>query len=161
DCDGKTDEEKPDALCPLDHAQGICNAGACLIVDCLNNYRDCDHEPKNGCETAEDDASNCGSCGHVCKIDHAAPACKNGACVVGTCDDGWGDCDGKHDDCETHTNTLQNCGGCGVPCKDVPNAFPSCDTGSCGVDTCKPGFGDCDHKGGNGCEQSLDTLSDC
>src|SRR3954462_12449793 len=66
DCDGKTDEESPAPLCTRAHAQGVCNSGACLIVDCTGSYRDCDAEEKNGCETAEDDIENCGTCGHAC-----------------------------------------------------------------------------------------------
>jgi hypothetical protein len=161
DCDGKTDEEKPAALCMREHAKGVCNEGVCLIVDCRQGYRDCDHKESNGCETSEDDPENCGTCGHVCKIDNASAACEAGKCVVGKCEPGWGDCDKQADDCETELNTLQNCGKCGGTCKDVPNAFASCSSGECGVDTCKPGFGDCDKKGNNGCEQSLDTLEHC
>jgi hypothetical protein len=161
DCDGKTDEETPRALCKLDQASGVCSEGACVIVECKGSYRDCDHDPDNGCETAKDDVNNCGACGHACKIKRGSAACVDGECTVDACEDGWDDCDDDHTACELETNTLADCGACGEVCKDVPNASPSCETGECGVDACKPGFGDCDHDGKNGCEEPLDSLAHC
>ncbi len=41
------------------------------------------------------------------------------------------------------------------------NATGSCDTGSCVVVSCKSGFGDCDGKDDNGCEEALNVDGNC
>jgi hypothetical protein len=82
---------------------------------------------------------NC--CGVSCSTPpHATPACVGGSCGVGTCLDGYADCDG---------NTANGC-----ECKP-PNAAGSCTSGSCAVRGCFAGFGDCDHVASNGCESVL------
>jgi hypothetical protein len=162
DCDGKIDESSDaDVSCSAPHSVSVCQSGQCFLTQCLAGYRDCDQSPLNGCEVAPDDVNHCGSCEHSCKIADAQPVCSQGQCVVGKCAAGFADCDKDGLTCETKTNTLTNCGGCGVACIDVPNAVPSCQTGTCGVGSCKAGFGDCDGNPANGCEQSLDTLAHC
>jgi hypothetical protein len=41
------------------------------------------------------------------------------------------------------------------------NATASCAGGACAIMSCNPGFGNCDTIDGNGCEQSLTTLTHC
>ena len=162
DCDGKADESSDvDVSCTAPHSVSVCQSGQCFVTQCLAGYRDCDQSPLNGCEVASDDVNHCGSCERACKIADAEPSCSQGQCVVGKCVGGFADCDVDGLTCETKTNTLTNCAGCGVACVDVPNAVPSCETGACGVASCKAGFGDCDGNPANGCEQSLDTLAHC
>jgi hypothetical protein len=165
DCDGTADESDAtvnvDVSCTAPHSVSVCQSGQCFVTMCLAGYRDCDQSALNGCEIAPDDVNHCGSCERACKISDAEPVCSKGQCVVGKCAAGYADCDMDGLSCETRTNTLENCGGCGVTCTNVPNAVPTCATGSCGVGSCKAGFGDCDGNPANGCEQSLDTLAHC
>jgi hypothetical protein len=162
DCDGVVDESKAvDVSCSAPHSASVCQSGQCFVTQCLAGYRDCDQSSLNGCEVGADDVDHCGSCDHACRINDANPVCAQAQCLVGKCNSGFADCDSDRLSCETRTNTLANCGGCGVACVDVPNAVPSCETGTCGVATCKAGFGDCDGNPKNGCEQSLDTLAHC
>ncbi len=162
DCDGNADEsEDVERSCAAPHSVSVCQAGECFVTQCLGGFRDCDELPLNGCEVSQDDPSHCGTCGNVCNIADAVAGCADGSCVVASCKPGFGDCDGDEKSCETRTNSLENCGACGQGCLDVPNAVPSCATGSCGVGTCKAGFGDCDRAAANGCEQTLDSLAHC
>jgi hypothetical protein len=66
------------------------------------------------------------------------------------------DCDGATDeDFDTQTDP-EHCGACGNACA-AANATPSCAEGTCVIDACDPGFGDCDGVPSNGCE--TDTTS--
>ncbi|HEX2676375.1 MAG TPA: hypothetical protein VHM19_07035, partial [Polyangiales bacterium] len=160
DCDLHIDEDADDS-CQLPHAMGACVNHICVVLDCVGEYRDCDMMQLNGCEASIEDVNNCGSCGHKCDISHAESGCHQGKCVQTACDPLYGDCNGDRNGCEVHLNTLDDCGACGVECGGVPHATPGCATGKCGVGTCDDGYGDCDHSGGNGCEQELNTLANC
>ncbi|MBN1653677.1 MAG: C-type lectin domain-containing protein [Deltaproteobacteria bacterium] len=65
------------------------------------------------------------------------------------CDNLDNDCDGKTDEREAD----ESC--------ELANAIAQCSDGVCTVKTCLPGFDNCDEKDFNGCETSLNTLSDC
>jgi len=80
------------------------------------------------------DVANCGACGEVCDLDNATAICVDGACAVGACDEGWGDCDGDPSNgCETDLNAPDACGDC-VALGGVPG-------GPCG--TCGEGTWSC------------------
>lgn len=118
-----------------------------------------------GCELGT--IENCGACGRSCEVagleNVTSLACIAGECVVASCASGFADCDGMIESgCETSTRTLSDCGGCGVGCA-LSNAVASCSTGTCVVQSCQTGFGDCDSESPevNGCETPLDTLTDC
>lgn len=160
DCDGHTDEAA-DGTCAAPNAEAICQGGECFLTGCRADHRDCDQLAMTGCEVAANDPKNCGSCGRACDIANATPACENSVCVVEHCGAGYADCDADRLSCETQLNTLSNCGGCGTTCGNVPHAAASCAGGSCGVASCDPGYGDCDNRADNGCEQKLDTLQHC
>lgn len=49
--------------------------------------------------------------------------------------------------------------GC-APCS-IANATPQCYQGACALLSCDPGYGDCNTDLGDGCEQQLDTTTDC
>ncbi len=49
DCDGSVDEG---FSCSLPNATSACQAGNCVIVQCLTGFSDCDGSPANGCEVA-------------------------------------------------------------------------------------------------------------
>ena len=161
DCDGLVDEGSVAGMCNTPHATSICESGACLLVQCLDQYRDCDNDPANGCEVAIDDPNNCGKCGNVCDLPNAMEACQDGMCVAVGCAQGYSDCDADQQSCETRLVGLDNCGGCNTSCGGLANASPQCDDGSCGIKECKGNFGDCDNDAKNGCETPLDSLANC
>ena len=103
----------------------------------------------------ETDALNCGSCGVACEVETGVGACAAGICVVDSCDDGLGDCDGDFENgCETDLTDPALCGAC-----ELPSAVPGAICGVCdtGVWTCDPDGFDviCDGDGGD------DALNAC
>src|SRR5262249_27720394 len=50
-----------------------------------------------------------------------------------------------------------NCGKCGMACKAFANGLPTCTNGACTA-ICAPGYADCNHDVGDGCE--VDTTYD-
>ncbi len=163
DCDRQIDEGEASDNCKLAHATATCDRAAheCVVMGCSVGFHDCDGSSVNGCESEWNEPNNCGSCGHSCGVLNAIAGCSKHKCVVLGCDKGFLDCDSEPLTCETPSNTLTDCGGCDVQCKTVANASPSCASGTCGVDKCNAGYGDCDHDGSNGCEQVLNTLDHC
>ncbi len=140
----------------------------CYSIVCLPGTMDCNNDGSDGCETDITSAQSCGGCGNVCSVPNAAPACVNGACAIGSCNMGFGDCDGDPaNGCETMLTTAASCGACGAPCA-LPNAASSCATGTCTLTACNPGYFDCDGNPANGCEplpcnpgQRCATSADC
>jgi hypothetical protein len=127
---------------------------ACYTVACAPNFADCNGVGADGCEANLASVANCGACGNVCALAHATPSCSAGACAVGSCDPGWGDCDGAaQNGCETDLGTSSDCGACSVLCA-LPGAAASCAAGSCKIESCNAGFFDCDGNPQNGCEPS-------
>ncbi|HMJ03130.1 MAG TPA: lectin-like protein, partial [Conexibacter sp.] len=161
DCDGVADEVDADFACNVGHTTSLCSRGSCLVIECLDDYRDCDGNAQNGCEIAPDDVAHCGRCGFSCELPGALESCVAGECVASDCEPGLGDCDGDALSCETTLATLDHCGGCDVPCTGLAQASPQCDSGSCGVKACLGNFGDCDHVAENGCETPLDSFEHC
>ncbi|MDH5672087.1 MAG: hypothetical protein OEZ06_08055 [Myxococcales bacterium] len=143
------------------HASGlVCAVGLCQPV-CDAGYDDCDGDPENGCETALDTLSDCGSCGVACSIANASATCATGSCRVATCAVDFDDCDGDGKSCEQSLATAGHCGSCGNACM-LDNAVPSCGGSpgarSCQVSSCQEAyFENCDGQSGNGCE--IDTRS--
>ncbi|MCE9576020.1 MAG: hypothetical protein K8W52_22905 [Deltaproteobacteria bacterium] len=145
---------------------------------CNNADDDCDGVPDNGFDTTQD-PNNCGTCGHKCAYVNAfgtctASTCARGACKPGyydldsnpadceyfciqtnggveTCDNVDNDCDGTVDNGFNTQSDLNNCGTCGHQCNTL-NATPVCDTGTCKVDSCNPGFVDLNGSPNDGCE---------
>jgi hypothetical protein len=75
---------------------------------------------------------------------HASAGCESGACGVGTCEDGRGDCNGEASDgCELEVVTSEHCGACQRTCSLSNASSSSCSaTGTC-VPVCAPGALDC------------------
>ncbi len=53
-------------------------------------------------------------------------------------------------------NDVNNCSACGKVCS-VANGVPQCSGGTCQIEACSTGFGDCDRNAANGCETNLST----
>jgi RHS repeat-associated protein len=133
--------------------------GTCPPVTCNPGFGDCDGNACNGCETdLTTTLADCGACGHTCgAIANGTPACVGGACVVGTCNPGFADCDkDPSNGCEASLSSVTSCGACGHACL-VANATPVCVGGACAIAACNAGFADCDMNPANGCERSLAT----
>jgi hypothetical protein len=95
---------------------------------------------------------------------NAQAACTDGECAIGDCESGAADCDGDlANGCETDlVSNAMHCGGCGNDCNALPHVeSATCGANSCTGFMCEPGFGDCDGRPDNGCEQPLNTLAHC
>ncbi len=86
------------------------------------------------------DANNCGACGNVCpSAPHGIIYCLSGTCRIGSCTDGYQDCNGTPDPnglgmlidadgCETNLyNNPNHCGSCSTTCP----AGTTCSAWSC------------------------------
>ena len=109
-----------------------------------------------------------------CNLPNAKSTCVNLKCVVAQCNVNWGDCDGlPQNGCERNvTSDASNCGQCGLVCAQGlvcvngsctcpncqrANARTSCVNNMCQLDSCFPGFGNCDGNDVNGCEADLNN----
>jgi len=141
-------------VCQFTHAAASCDAGVCVMGACDADWGDCDGDPANGCEIdlANDDA-NCGACNNACT---PPEFCTQGVCGE-TCPGGLERCGSECVDTSTDVN---HCGSCNNACT-VANGTPACQGGSCVVQSCDAGFGDCDSDYGTGCETTLGTDENC
>jgi hypothetical protein len=122
---------------------------------CDPNFKSCDGNPNNGCETSTQTLTNCGDCDVKCDFTNASETCPNGACTFQMCDIGWGNCDGNlGNGCETDTTTSNaHCGMCNHAC----TGGTLCANGNC-VSSCPNGTADCNMMFADGCE--VDTTTD-
>ena len=146
-------------------------AGACVLVvdsdalgsgECEPGYKPCPGpQQRTRCVSAADPEFGCGrdSC-TPCVFEHAVSRCdRQGNCARASCLEGYADCDEdpttgcvvdvRHDP--------QNCGECFRECAAPLHAIPGCANRVCAIDACEAGFGDCDRKYDNGCEEQLAT----
>ncbi len=147
-------------VCPMGQ---LCVAGACR-VGCPAPNTICGAGAMMTCVNLQTDRNNCGVCANVCATANGVPSCAGGACGIGSCNIGFGNCDGMIlNGCETATsNAVANCGACGNVCPPPPNASASCTVGVCGLGSCNMGFGNCDLSAANGCEVNTNTnTSNC
>lgn len=109
------------------------------------------------CVDTKTDPKHCGDCGNACALPNSPATCQDGACVVGSCNAGFGDCDlVVTNGCESDAaSDVANCGSCGKACAAPPNASASCMGGTCGLVDCDMDFGNCDLDPVNGCEVPL------
>jgi hypothetical protein len=111
--------------CYLPNATTRCDpSNNCAVAVCMTGYAHCDSHPLDGCEALiVSDPMNCGqdpstACGHVCSVPpnvHASvPACVNGVCQIGSCSQGYQDCNKNiTDGCECPPGgTCTLTGGC-------------------------------------------------
>lgn len=114
------------------------------------------------CTDTNTDPYNCGGCGIVCVVPNGEGACDAGVCAPGTCDDGWGDCDGRagngcetEADCAAATECRTACDSVGtLDCADVcaPTCLPPVETCNHADDNCD---GACDEGALAGCRQGV------
>lgn len=136
-----------------------CVIGQCAAT-CNAPWVDCDNSDADGCESNLDsDPSTCGSCANACSYANAKAGCENGACILDSCNAGFGTCDGNvTNGCETDLlNDANNCGDCNIKCAP-PNGVGICSQGKCALKQCTAGYADCDGNLSNGCE--IKTSSD-
>src|SRR5262249_53513935 len=128
--------------CMTPNANALCVLGQCSIASCLQAFRDCDGMPGNGCEVnTQTDPKNCSACGSACApLPNAVAACMSGACVVGSCSAGFGNCDMMvANGCETDlSSSPANCGACGIACVMRPNLITNCQMARCVDVGCTP-----------------------
>ncbi len=70
------------------------------------------------CVDLQSDPYNCGSCGRTCVVANGEAECHQGECAMGSCDEGWGDCDG---------NTATGCEA-EIDCVEGASCNSSCDS---------------------------------
>jgi hypothetical protein len=135
-----------------------CSAGSCGSTACTGSFRTCKAGPVDGCETdTATSAANCGTCGKICPaIANGTPGCAASNCGIGSCNNGFDNCDGNiTNGCETNINTsIAHCSGCGKPCPTYANASAKCTTGMCGMGACNAGYLDCNMNSMDGCEKN-------
>jgi hypothetical protein len=155
DCDGTVDEDEAEADCELPHAVPRCAAGHCAVRECEHLYGDCDGDQANGCEMLLNTMDDCGACGEVCELANASAFCDTGGrCRFGSCNAGWGNCDGDvYNGCEASLESVENCGRCGRSCAGLARVETvACEGASCVIEACEDGYRDCDVDPANGCE---------
>jgi hypothetical protein len=119
-----------------------CVGSSCIALACTTALegQSCGRDGGNGtccsssCVDRETDATNCGSCGHVCS---ATMTCKGGGCGLDACDASHVGSKCHFTDtqlglccpagCVDTTSDSQNCGGCGAPCP----GSTTCQNGAC------------------------------
>lgn len=144
--------------CTFPHGIGICSNGGCQLAGCEPGYKDCDGDPRNGCEVhIASDLGHCGDCNKTCDYPGATETCEYGACSFGECLPGFGNCDRNLENgCETNLRSdVDNCMACGQKCQ-FANAQARCD-GGCKLGECTTGYADCNKDAFDGCESHLAT----
>lgn len=93
----------------------------------------------DACVSTATSLAHCGGCGAACVLPHATPVCVGGDCRIGTCDAGWGNCNGTAGDgCEQSLQSTSHCGACDARCatNEGCNSSGLC---NCGTDASGPG----------------------
>lgn len=135
---------------------GNAGSGGCLSTDkmCAGKCA-APTDPSTGCASASCDP---------CVLPNATATCLSGACAVGTCAPGFGDCDKSaaapgcervvHDD-------LSNCGACDRTCSTAGVAGLACKGSTC-TSSCELGKANCSHPStgtDDGCETTVTSDS--
>jgi hypothetical protein len=150
--------------CDLAGGAEVCAAGVCTLATCETGRGDCDDTDGNGCEVdLTTSTTHCNACGNTCALPNANPVCTVAGCAIGSCFTGYADCNGvAADGCEIDLrNDSNNCDTCGNVCTS-PGGTAVCANRVCTLNSCSPGFADCDSNTANGCEQGITSdLRNC
>ena len=149
--------------CTVAHGTPLCLNATCSVGSCNAGYANCNGLYADGCETnTTSNPNHCGGCSRTCgAIPNGSAACLNSTCSIGTCNTGFGNCNGIYaDGCETNTTSNPNhCGGCSRTCGAIPNGSAACLNSTCSIGTCNTGFGNCNGLYADGCEINLTNNS--
>ncbi len=152
DCDGnpgngcETSLESPDSCgsCGNQCDTPWCQAGECLLWPPIGPLPDAGRNDASSCPAVEMETCDAidNDCDGIvdesvsaieCALPNGESLCSMGACLLTTCNEGFGNCDNQAaNGCETALTTLDNCGACGVVCAGLSM---TCSTGECRVDT--------------------------
>ena len=112
------------------------------------------------CVSSADPLHGCGdpTCTR-CPGAHAALGCRDGTCVIGTCDTGFADCNADPaDGCETDLSKPASCGACNVICPAItPLCTPTGATYEC-TNGCTPAA---PLRCGEACVDPLTSIANC
>lgn len=152
--------------CAVPNAVVSCATGQCEFQRCADGWGNCDGDLSDGCEQRLDLPEYCGSCTNDCSST-TSPFCSAGQCTAVDCTPPSADCDGDGASCEVADTTSDpaHCGACNNACQfttNTPHAapMPVCVNGQCRP-VCNGLWDDCNGDYADGCETSLETLSDC
>ena len=143
-----------------------CVTGGCIIDSCDPGWGNCNGLVSDGCETNLNlNTNHCGTCSNDCSTlsQVGATHCSSGTCIIDDCNTNYENCDTNvSNGCETYTyNNTGNCGACGNNCDGLDNVQSThCTAGSCVIDSCDSGYGNCDTSVNNGCETNTTTSTD-
>ena len=156
-------------------AENKCATGCKNDADCTAappSDAGADAADESGADAAETGISvlKCEPTTHTCrgcKVDDECPAgtlcdvpsatCKPGCTDAHKCITGKDCCTGS---CFDLASDTAHCGKCDTICA-ADHGTPGCAAGACTIAKCDTGFGDCDKKVDNGCEQTLTTTAHC
>jgi hypothetical protein len=110
-----------------------CVSGKCA-VKCAASYDDCDGKYENGCESALNTVSHCGSCKNACAAAaNGTAVCASGKCTL-KCTAPYDDCDGNYENgCEIPVGQAHACNKAGLA--SFSGQTPPCGTPYCGSAT--------------------------
>lgn len=144
------------------HGQGL----GCLGIDCDETDPETNSSAAEICNAADSDCNGViddGDPAMICPggAQVLTTVCDMGNCGITECVEDWADCDeDATNGCEARLDVPMSCGGCDNACAPE-NAVPECPGGSCGIDECVDGFGNCDGNEDNGCETMLGSPLNC
>ncbi|MBI5533535.1 MAG: hypothetical protein HY898_12525 [Deltaproteobacteria bacterium] len=132
-----------------------CDAATLKCTPGCDSVDDCSTVSDAGTVTCDPNTHKCVGCvsddqcplGLVCKSNSCEPGCT----LQHACQSGFSCCASK---CVDISQDLDNCGACAKPCT-YPNAVAQCTGGNCVIDSCNPGFENCDKNIVNGCETPI------
>jgi hypothetical protein len=82
--------------------------GSCTPA-CADGWKDCDGNVVNGCERSIRTVTDCGDCNQSCLRANANATCATGTCLIETCADLYGNCNGiDGDGCEENLGVETN-----------------------------------------------------
>ncbi len=157
----------------IGHSKWSCVEGKCAFSCDDPEWRNCDDNPTNGCESPTNDVDNCGACGNKCAD---GLVCFEGECMT-RCK-----ANGAPDECPDPTRPPElkctdkrkdddNCGACGTVCDPTGPGLPpipsddmyyGCSKSKCNALKCKvDGMANCNLDPTDGCETPLFTEDNC